>query len=399
MTEEKQITQRLAILGSTGSIGTQTLDVVRHHPEELSVEVLTAGTQADLLIKQALEFKPNAVVIGDAGYEKVRTALASTDIKVFAGEEALNEVCAFDTVDTVVTAIMGSRGLKPTLTAVEHSKKIALANKETLVMGGHLVCEAAERYGATIVPIDSEHSAIYQCLQGELRMDVERLILTGSGGPFLGRTFDSLENVRPEEALKHPTWRMGRKISVDSATLMNKGLEIIEAAHLFNMRPEYIEVLIHPQSIVHSLVQFCDGSVKAQMGVPDMRGPIMYALSAPNGRMAEFDEVMPRLTLDMLKQLTFEEPDRDTFPCLSLAEEAALAGGGIPCVLNAANELAVEAFLDGKIKFLEIPAIVWGQFNTAMATGGTRRGDTLEDLLALDAEVREATRRMIDKQK
>lgn len=395
MTKENKGAQRIAILGSTGSIGTQTLEVVRRHPECFSVEVLTAGTQADLLIKQALEFKPNAVVIGEAGYEKVRDALASTNIKVFAGEEALNEVCAFDTVDTVVTAIVGSRGLRPTLTAMAHQKRVALANKETLVMGGHLVCRAAERYGADVLPIDSEHSAIYQCLQGERDEDVERLILTGSGGPFRGRTRETMCVVTPEEAIKHPTWRMGRKISVDSATLMNKGLEIIEASHLFGLRAEYIEVLIHPQSIVHSLVQFRDGSVKAQMAVPDMKGPIMYALSAPD-RLKESEELMPRLTLDMLSHLTFEEPDRDNFPCLAMAEAAAVEGGGMPCVLNAANEVAVEAFLAGKIGFLDIPSFIWGQMDIAMGAGAEKRGDDLDDLLALDAEVRAATRRLIE---
>ncbi|MDE6105485.1 MAG: 1-deoxy-D-xylulose-5-phosphate reductoisomerase [Bacteroidales bacterium] len=388
--------QRLAVLGSTGSIGTQTLEVVRRHPDKFTVEVLTAGTQADLLVKQAMEFKPNAVVIGDAGYEKVRDALSSTDIKVFAGDEALNEVCAFDDVDTVVTAVMGSRGLKPTLTAVENHKKIALANKETLVMGGHLVYDAAKQYGAEIVPIDSEHSAIHQCLQGELPPFVERLILTGSGGPFRGRTRESMCVVRPEEALKHPTWRMGRKISIDSATLMNKGLEIIEASYLFDMRPEYIEVLIHPQSIVHSLVQFCDGSVKAQLGVPDMKGPILYALASPD-RLYEPEELMPRLSLDMLSTLTFEEPDRKNFPCLAMAEEAAVVGGGIPCVLNAANEVAVEAFLNGELSFLDIPNVIWWQLDAAMGAGSDKRGGDLEDLLALDAEVRAATRRSIEK--
>lgn len=396
-TEPKDGAQRLAILGSTGSIGTQTLEVVRRHPEYFTVEVLAAGTQADLLIEQALAFKPNAVVIGEAGYGKVRDALASTDIKVFAGNEALNEVCAFDTVDTVVTAIMGGMGLRPTLTAVAHRKKIALANKETLVMGGPLVCEAVARYGAIINPIDSEHSAIFQCLQGELPEVVEKLILTGSGGPFRGRTRESLRGVRPEEALKHPTWRMGRKISIDSATLMNKGLELIEAAYLFGVRPEDIEVVIHPQSIVHSLVRFRDGSVKAQMGLPDMKGPILYALSVPD-RLPESAAQTPRLSLAQIGSLTFEEPDRENFPCLALAEAAARAGGGMTCVLNAANEVAVAAYLNEEIGFMDIPALIERQLEAAAGADAVKRGRDLDDLLALDAEVRAATRRAIEKE-
>lgn len=395
--EEKDGAQRLAILGSTGSIGTQTLEVVRRHPEYFSVEVLAAGTQADLLIEQALAFKPNAVVIGETGYAKVRDALASTDIKVFAGDGALNEVCAFDTVDTVVTAIMGGMGLRPTLTAVAHRKKIALANKETLVMGGSLVCEAVARYGAIINPIDSEHSAIFQCLQGELPEVVEKLILTGSGGPFRGRTRESLRDVRPEEALKHPTWRMGRKISIDSATLMNKGLELIEAAYLFGVRPENIEVVIHPQSIVHSLVRFRDGSVKAQMGLPDMKGPILYALSVPD-RLPESAAQTPRLSLTRIGSLTFEEPDRTNFPCLALAEAAALSGGGMTCVLNAANEVAVAAYLNEEIGFMDIPALIERQLAAAAGADAVKRGRDLDDLLALDAEVRAATRRAIEKE-
>lgn len=396
-TEPKDGAQRLAILGSTGSIGTQTLEVVRRHPEYFAVEVLAAGTQADLLIEQALAFKPNAVVIGEAGYGKVRDALASTDIKVFAGNEALNEVCAFDTVDTVVTAIMGGMGLRPTLTAVAHRKKIALANKETLVMGGPLVCGAVARYGAIINPIDSEHSAIFQCLQGELPEVVEKLILTGSGGPFRGRTRESLRGVRPEEALKHPTWRMGRKISIDSATLMNKGLELIEAAYLFGVRPEDIEVVIHPQSIVHSLVRFRDGSVKAQMGLPDMKGPILYALSVPD-RLPESAAQTPRLSLAQIGSLTFEEPDRENFPCLALAEAAARAGGGMTCVLNAANEVAVAAYLNEEIGFMDIPALIERQLEAAAGADAVKRGRDLDDLLALDAEVRAATRRAIEKE-
>ncbi len=387
--------QRLAILGATGSIGTQTLEVVRRHPDRFVAEVLTAGTQTDRLIEQALEFRPNTVVVGDAGYEKVREALWPAGIKVFAGEAALNEVCAFDTVDTVVTAVMGSMGLRPTLTAVENRKKIALANKETLVMGGDLVRAAVARHGAVITPIDSEHSAIFQCLQGEPADTVEKLILTGSGGPFRGRSREALQCVRPAEALKHPTWNMGRKISIDSATLMNKGLELIEAAHLFGMRPEDIEVVIHPQSIVHSLVRFRDGGVKAQLGLPDMKGPIMYALSSPD-RLPESAAQTPRLSLPQIGSLTFEEPDRGNFPCLALAEAAAKAGGGMPCVLNAANEVAVAAYLNEEIGFMDIPALIEAQLDAAGGAGAVRRGRDLDDLLALDGEVRSATRRAIE---
>ncbi len=395
-TEDSQPRQRLAILGSTGSIGTQALEVVRRHPDQFEVEILSAGTQADLLIEQALAFKPNAVVIGEEGYEKVKEALAETDTKVFAGEEAMSEVCAFDTVDTVLTAVMGSIGLKPTLTAVQHGKKIALANKETLVMGGALVQEAMTQSRSVIYPIDSEHSAIFQCLQGELMARVEALILTGSGGPFRGRKAEELQAVKPEEALKHPTWRMGRKISIDSATLMNKGLELIEAAYLFGVRPEQIEVVIHPQSVVHSLVRFCDGSVKAQMGLPDMKGPILYALSSPD-RLEESAAQTPRLSLSEMGSLTFEAPDRKNFPCLSLAEAAARIGGGMTCVLNAANEVAVAAFLKGEIGFTAIPALIVRNLEAAEGAGAAKRGRDLQDLLALDGETRAAAREMIEK--
>ncbi|MDE7091695.1 MAG: 1-deoxy-D-xylulose-5-phosphate reductoisomerase, partial [Bacteroidales bacterium] len=328
--------------------------------------------------------------------EKVRAALASTDIKVFAGDEALNEVCAFDTVETVVTAIMGGKGLRPTLTALAHRKRVALANKETMVMGGPLVSETVDRYDGVIIPIDSEHSAIFQCLRGEYPEGVEKLILTGSGGPFRGRTRESLRDVRPEEALKHPTWRMGRKISIDSATLMNKGLEIIEASYLFGVRPEDIEVVIHPQSIVHSLVRFRDGSVKAQMSLPDMKGPILYALSVPE-RLEESTVHTPRLSLAQIGSLTFEEPDRGNFPCLALAEKAARAGGGMTCVLNAANEVAVAAYLNGEIGFLDIPALIERQLEAAAGANAVKRGRDLDDLLALDAEVRAATRQAIER--
>ena len=395
-TEDSSPRQRLAILGSTGSIGTQALEVVRRHPDQLEVEILTASTQADLLIEQALAFKPNAVVIGEKGYERVKEALSQTDTKVFAGEEALSEVCAFDTVDTVVTAVMGSIGLRPTLTAVQHGKKIALANKETLVMGGALVQEAMTQSRSVIYPVDSEHSAIFQCLQGELMARVEALILTGSGGPFRGRKAEELREVKPEAALNHPTWRMGRKISIDSATLMNKGLELIEAAYLFGVRPEQIEVVIHPQSIVHSLVRFCDGSVKAQLGLPDMKGPILYALSSPD-RLSESAAQTPRLSLAEIGALTFEAPDRVNFPCLALAEAAARTGGGTTCVLNAANEVAVAAFLKGEIGFMDIPALIAQNLETAEGAGAAKRGRDLQDLLALDGETRAAAREMIEK--
>ncbi len=354
MAEEGQ-KRRIAIFGSTGSIGTQALEVIRAHKNVLEAEILTAQTNADLLIKQALEFLPNAVVIGDeTKYEQVKEALSATSIKVFAGENALEEVADFDTYDVMLTAIVGFAGLKSTLKGVKKGKVIALANKETLVVAGDIVMQQAFENRSPIIPVDSEHSAIFQCLIGEARNPIEKIILTASGGPFLGKKPNFLVNVKRDHALQHPNWSMGAKISIDSATLMNKGLEMIEAKWLFNLKPEQIEVVVHPQSIVHSMVQFEDGSIKAQMGLPDMKLPIQYALGFPERMKNDF----PRFSFKKYPSLTFEEPDYKTFRNLGLAIDALKAGGNKPCVLNAANEIAVWAFLKNRIGFLDITAVV-----------------------------------------
>ncbi len=347
--------KRIAIFGSTGSIGTQALDVIRTHTDVLEAEILTAQTNYELLIKQALEFSPNAVVIGDeTKFSAVKEALANTDIKVFAGEDALEEVADFDTYDVMLTAIVGFAGLKPTLKGVKKGKVIALANKETLVVAGEIVMQEALQHRSPIIPVDSEHSAIFQCLVGEARNPIEKIILTASGGPFLGKKPNFLVNVKRDHALQHPNWSMGAKISIDSATLMNKGLEMIEAKWLFNLKPDQIEVVVHPQSIIHSLVQFEDGSMKAQMGLPDMKLPIQYALGFPERMKNDF----PRFNFRKYPSLTFEEPDYKTFRNLGLAIEALKTGGNKPCVLNAANEIAVWAFLKNRIGFLDITAVV-----------------------------------------
>lgn len=347
--------KRVAIFGSTGSIGTQALEVIRSHPELFEVEILTAQSNSDLLITQALEFNPNVVVIGDASrYEAVREVLSGRNIKVFAGEQALEEAADFDTYDIMLAAIVGFAGLKPTLKAVSKGKMVALANKETLVVAGAVVMQAALENRAPIIPVDSEHSAIFQCLVGEVRNPVEKIILTASGGPFLGKKPNFLVNVKRDHALQHPNWNMGAKITIDSATLMNKGLEMIEAKWLFNLRPEQIDVVIHPQSVIHSMVQFEDGSIKAQMGIPDMKLPIQYALAFPGRVKNDFQ----RMSFRKYPTLTFEEPDYKTFRNLSLAKEALLKGGNTACVLNAANEIAVWAFLKNRIGFLDITAVV-----------------------------------------
>jgi 1-deoxy-D-xylulose-5-phosphate reductoisomerase len=347
--------KRIAIFGSTGSIGTQALDVIRTHAHLLEVEILTAQTNHELLIAQALEFSPNAVVIGEESkFNLVKDALSATDIKVFAGEKALEEVADFDTYDIILTAIVGFAGLRPTLKAVKKGKVIALANKETLVVAGDIVMQQAIQFRSPIIPVDSEHSAIFQCLVGEARNPIEKIILTASGGPFLGKKPNFLVNVKRDHALQHPNWNMGAKISIDSATLMNKGLEMIEAKWLFNLKPEQIEVIVHPQSIVHSIVQFEDGSMKAQMGLPDMKLPIQYALGFPERMKNDF----PRFDFKKYPSLTFEEPDYKTFRNLGLSIEALKAGGNKACVLNAANEIAVWAFLKNRIGFLDITAVV-----------------------------------------
>jgi len=347
--------KRIAIFGSTGSIGTQALEVIAANPTLFSAEVLTAQSNDTLLIEQALAFNPNVVVIGDEKkYITVKEALAKTDIKVFAGEQALVEVAALDCYDMMLAAIVGYAGLKPTLKAISCGKPIALANKETLVVAGDIVMQMAMEKRVPIIPVDSEHSAIFQCLVGEGRNKIERIILTASGGPFLGKKPNFLVNVKRDHALQHPNWSMGAKISVDSATLMNKGLEMIEAKWLFNLQPAQIEVVIHPQSIIHSMVQFDDGSIKAQMGLPDMKLPIQYALAFPQ----RLENNFPRYDFRKPNALTFDEPDTKTFRNLALAIEALHKGGNLPCILNAANEIAVYAFLRNRIGFLDMTEVV-----------------------------------------
>ena len=347
--------KRIALFGSTGSIGCQALEVIRANHEFFEVEILTAQTNDELLIKQALEFRPNAVVIGDeAKYQHVKSSLAGTDVKVFSGEDALVEVADFDSYDMMLAGIVGFAGLKPTLKAVSKGKPVGLANKETLVVAGDIVMKKAMETRTPVIPVDSEHSAIFQCLVGEGRNKIEKVILTASGGPFLGKKPNFLVNVKREHALQHPNWNMGAKISIDSATLMNKGLEMIEAKWLFNLQPEQIQVMVHPQSIVHSMVQFEDGSIKAQMGLPDMKLPIQYAMAFPQRVKNNF----PRLEFKKYPSLTFEEPDVKTFRNLALATEALYKGGNMPCLLNAANEIAVWAFLRNRIGFLDITAVV-----------------------------------------
>jgi 1-deoxy-D-xylulose-5-phosphate reductoisomerase len=347
--------KQIAIFGSTGSIGTQALEVIAANPTLFAVDILTAFSNADLLIAQALQFKPNAVVIGDENqYKKVNEALQNTDTKVFAGEAALVEVASFDTYDFMLAAIVGFAGLKPTLKAIEKGKIIGLANKETLVVAGDIVIQKAIEHKAVIIPVDSEHSAIFQCLVGEHQNKIEKIILTASGGPFYGKKPNFLVNVKREHALKHPNWAMGAKISIDSATLMNKGLEMIEAKWLFNLKPEQIQAVVHTQSIIHSLVQFEDGSMKAQMGLPDMKLPIQYAMGFPKRIANDF----PRFDFRKINQLTFDEPDIKTFRNLALATEALKKLGNLPCILNAANEIAVYAFLKNRIGFLDMTEVV-----------------------------------------
>ena len=345
----------IAVLGSTGSIGTQTLDVIRRQSEYFSVEVLTSFNNAALLIQQAIEFQPNAIVIGDvAKLQLVRDALSSYPIKVFGGIDALAEIVTMDGIDLVVTALVGYAGLRPTINAINAGKHIALANKETLVVAGELITVLADEKKVNILPVDSEHSAIFQCLTGEFLNPIEKIYLTASGGPFRGKDRTFLSQVKKEQALKHPNWEMGAKITIDSATLMNKGLEMIEARWLFGLEPEQIDVIVHPQSIIHSIVQFEDGSMKAQMGLPDMKLPIQYALGFPKRLKSDFK----RFNFLDYPSLTFELPDTETFRNLALAIEAMKTGGNMPCILNAANEIAVDAFLKDRIGFLEISELI-----------------------------------------
>jgi len=373
------MTKHIAILGSTGSIGTQTLDVARANADKLTVEVLTAGHNADLLIKQAREFKPNAVVIADeTKYEQVKQALTDLDVKVWTGAKAIEDAAQMSSVDTVVTAMVGYVGLSSTIKAIEAGKNIALSNKETLVVAGELITNLVAKHKVRVTPVDSEHSAIFQCLVGE--PDVEKLIITASGGPFRTKSIDELRTVTPQQALKHPNWNMGAKITIDSATMMNKGLEVIEAHWLFGIPYEQIEVTVHPQSIIHSMVQFVDGSVKAQMGLPDMRLPIQYALSYPDRWPSTFG----RIDFKNQQPLTFEAPNLEKFRCLALAYEALGKGGNMPAIMNAANEVAVAAFLKERIGFLDIANVV----ERTMHTVSFIEKPTYDDYVATDKEAR-----------
>lgn len=375
--------RNIAILGSTGSIGTQALDVIRRNPDLFQVEVLTAGTNADLLIQQAIEFKPNAVVIADENkYIYVKQALENEYIKVFAGNEAIEQVVSFKDIDIVLTAIVGFAGLKPTIEAIKHNKVIALANKETMVVAGELITQLAKENNVPIIPVDSEHSAIFQCIQGEYQNNIKQILLTASGGAFRGKTKQELKMVTLDQALTNPNWQMGKKVTIDSASLMNKGLEVIEAKWLFDVSVDKITVVVHPQSIIHSMVEFEDGSIKAQMARADMRLPILYALSYP--LRVKFDSTP--LNLFDVGRLTFEKPDVDTFPCLNLAYKAIRKGGNMPCIMNAANEIAVKKFLNNEISFLQIPEII----SKAMDTFSFVKDCTLETYLQTDMEVKQS---------
>lgn len=349
-----KVKKKIAILGSTGSIGKQALEVIDHFPDRFEVEVLTAQNQADLLIKQGIRYKPNVVVIGhDDLYQKVFDALDPYKIKVYSGDKAIQQVVTMDSIHIVLVALVGFAGLAPTIEAIKAGKQIALANKECLVVAGELITKLALKHKSHIIPVDSEHSAIFQCLIGENPDHIEKIILTASGGPFRNKSYDELKHVTSEDALNHPNWDMGMKITIDSATMINKGLEVIEAKWLFGLLPEQIEVVIHPQSILHSIVQFVDGSMKAQMSLPDMRIPIQYALSYPERLRADY----PRFRFEDFKELTFESPDIKKFRNLAFAFEALEKGGNAPCILNAANEIAVYAFLNSNIGFTDIAKV------------------------------------------
>jgi 1-deoxy-D-xylulose-5-phosphate reductoisomerase len=380
--------KNVAVIGSTGSIGRQTLDIIAQHPDKFSAEVLTANTQADLLIEQALKFNPNVVVIADkTQYAKVKEALSQTDIKVFAGKESIDDVVQMDCVDVVLMALVGFAGLSPTIKAIEKGKLIALANKETLVVAGEYVMSLAKQNNTAILPVDSEHSAIFQCLIGEINNEINKIYLTASGGPFRNLNAEELSKVSVAQALNHPNWAMGKKVTIDSATLMNKGFEMIEAKWLFDIKPSKIEAVIHPQSIIHSMVEFEDGSIKAQLGIADMRLPIQYALSFPE-RLPNSSE---KLDIYKYSTLTFEKPNRELFPCLDMAYYAIEKGGNAPAIMNAANEVAVEAFLKEKIKFIEIGNIIEKAFNTFVFV----EKPSLEDYFKTDELVKEQLKKEI----
>ena len=380
--------KHIAILGSTGSIGTQTLEVIDHHPSLFEVEVLTANNNSELLIKQAIKYRPNCVVIAnEKKYNEVSEALLNFNIKVFAGENSLEEVVEMEGIDVVLTSLVGYSGLKPTIAAIKKSKTIALANKETLVVAGKLISELCLKHKATIFPVDSEHSAIFQCLNGEGHNSLEKIYLTASGGPFRGMSAPELANVTKKEALKHPNWDMGAKITIDSATLMNKGLEVIEAKWLFDLKEEQIEVVVHPQSIIHSAVQFEDGSIIAQLGLPDMKLPIQYALGFPNRIKNSFK----RFSFMDYPSLTFEKPDLKTFKNLQLSFDAMKKGGNMPCVLNAANEVAVDAFLRDKISFLKMPDLI----ANCMEKITFVKNPSLEDYINSDTNTRSLAKKLL----
>jgi len=381
--------KRIAVLGSTGSIGTQALHVINNNPDKFKVEVLTAKSNADLLIEQAVKFKPTHIVIADKQkYKKVNDALSDLPINVHAGEDSIKQVVGLNTVDTVLTAMVGFAGLAPTIFAIRAGKDIALANKETLVVAGKQVTELAKKSKVHIYPVDSEHSAIFQCLAGENNNTVEKIYLTASGGPFRGMSYNELEKVTKEQALVHPNWCMGNKITIDSATLMNKGMEVIEAKWLFDIDPSHVEVVVHPQSIIHSIVQFKDGSMKAQMGLPDMHLPIQYALGYPERIKSD----LPRFSFTDYPKLTFEKPDFNVFRNLDLAYESIRKGGNMPCILNAANEIAVEAFLSEKVTFLKMPEIIEG----TMSKVNYISNPALEDYYQSDKEARNVANQLIE---
>jgi 1-deoxy-D-xylulose-5-phosphate reductoisomerase len=385
---EEQKKKGVALLGSTGSIGTQSLEVIEAYPDFFDLQVITANSNADLLIEQALKYLPNTVVIvNEDHYEKVNSALLEHDIHVYAGKDALCQVVEYDDVDVVLTALVGYAGLKPTLHAIRAKKNIALANKETLVVAGELVTKLARENGVNIYPVDSEHSAIFQCLTGEFHNKIEKIYLTASGGPFRGWSIEKLKEVTPKQALKHPNWEMGAKITIDSASLMNKGLEVIEAKWLFALKPEQIDVIVHPQSIVHSIVQFEDGSMKAQMGLPDMKLPIQYAMTYPERFKTDF----PRFNFMDYPSLTFEKPDCKTFKNLNLAFKAMEMEGTAACALNAANEITVQAFLEEKIGFLDIAEI---NEKTMMQVEHIAKPE-YEDYVSVDEKAREIAKKLI----
>lgn len=380
--------QRICILGSTGSIGTQALDVIRQHPDLYEVYALTANTNYEKLAEQARQFHPNSVVIAnDTYYQKLKDLLADTDVKVFAGKDSLDEIVEFPQVDVVLAALVGFAGLAPTIHAIRAHKKVCLANKETLVVAGEIILHLVAQYHASLIPVDSEHSAIFQCLVGEDMNEVDKILLTCSGGPFRKLPKEKLETVTAADALKHPTWKMGAKITIDSATLMNKGFEVMEAKWLFGVPADRIQVLIHPQSIVHSAVQFMDGAVKAQLGVPDMRLPIQYAFSFPQRLTLDGD----RLNLFETKKLEFFEPDMDRFPCLRLAYEAIHKGGNMPCILNAANEVANAAFRQGKLSFYGMADVI----EKTMQQATYDKAPSMQALFATDSEARNIANRLI----